>query len=280
MAIPLAIKVIGIFGVICLLFIPWSAPSIPASASLKQARTKAIRTQRTSKSTSPHRLVDNYETFLPKGRYSPVTDSLGVSAGLVEERSKAYLIRSNPPVLEFSPGIDCNLSHRHHWAICESSENVLQVTPKAFKFNIPLRTAWNESSGSLIDRLLHVAWGQTPPHIDIVIRTGALAAFEVTCMLESLVLFWPRFLGEVIIVLDEADRSRRQAIVPDRFALTHRLRIVYESTPCLPGRIFNQISNPILADHYSKAPIIAFIDSDVVFTAPVTPDFLFSGERP
>ena len=231
--------------------------------------------------------INEYATFIPR------TVGLSFSAakrpfGLVEETSRAYVLQSRPgarkdsvTALEFAPGGECKLTHPEHWAPCAPPAVPLQRTPPGFKFTHAMRTAWGEDAWNFSQRVLREAWevdGAAPPHIDAVIRTGALAAFELSALLESLALFWPAVLGEVVIVLDSTDRRRREEVVPARYAAALHLRVVYEPTPCLPGRIWNQISNPILADWYSEAPIIAFFDSDVVLTAPVTPDRLFSGE--
>lgn len=230
--------------------------------------------------------VNEYATFIPRtvGLPSP---SAKRPPGLIEETSRAYVLQSRAggrkdsvSALEFAPGGECKLTHPEHWAPCAPPAVPLQRTPPGFKFTHAVRTAWGEDAWNFSQRVLREAWevdGAAPPHIDAVIRTGALAAFELSALLESLALFWPAVLGEVVIVLDSADRRRREEVVPARFAAALRLRVVYEPTPCLPGRIWNQISNPILADWYSEAPIIAFFDSDVVLTAPVTPDRLFSG---
>lgn len=193
-------------------------------------------------------IADAYYAFIPRSpiaRAGRVSRNLSATLGIVEERSSAYVLQSRvrgaTRVLEFSPGGGCKLSHPQHWTVCENSHPKLQFAPGGLLASLPRLTAWSETVGSFANRALTAAWGPKPPRIDAVVRSGALASFELLALLESMVLFWPRTLGDVIVVLDEADRHLRDAIVPPRFAADLRIRILYEPTPCLPGRIWNQV---------------------------------------
>jgi hypothetical protein len=256
-----------------------------------------------------------YAPYLSKSQRQGVLPT----PGIVEADSTAYVVRSVKArmTLEFGPGGECALVSPAHWQVCAPSpkpaaaKGVQGKAAPAPLLNASLQqTAWGEPAAGFIDRVLRAAWGASPPRIDAVVRTGSYAAEETVLLLESMALFWPRFLGDVVIVLDDADRGVRESIVPSRFASIFSIRVLYELSPCLPPRIWSQvtgwrassqhspcrrlhppppspppsfpasllpqISNPLLADRYSDAPLIAFFDSDAALHTPVTPDYLFS----
>ena len=127
-----------------------------------------------------------------------------------------------------------------------------------------------------VQRALHKAWQHNDMNsrsIDLFLRTGCRDAHEVRYLFESVELFWPRSLGFVIVVLDESDRGVTETILP--VESQHKYRVFYERHPCMPGRVFNQLSY-IMADYYSEADIVVTLDSDCVLHSPVTPDLLFS----
>jgi hypothetical protein len=205
-----------------------------------------------------------YAQFLSKSRFDDVSSRVhAVSPRLVEESSLAYVLTSIEPddeiALEFAPGGECTLSRPAHWKACTPTPTPPRPRPKSSGSDAPSllaatlqKTTWGEPAADFVNRVLRDAWGATPPRIDAVIRSGAYAADQTVMLLESLVLFWPRFLGDVVIVLDEADRAVRESIVPSRFALTLSLRVLYELAPCMPPRIWSQVGGLQFSfDHYS-----------------------------
>ena len=140
---------------------------------------------------------------------------------------------------------------------------------------MPAETASGERVRDALQRTLRAAWGRTPPQIDFYVRTGCNGVGELALLLPSIELFWPEHLGEVIIVLDVGDNATLEYFLPQSWRSTRQsYRFVYEDAPCLPGRIFNQISYLNL-DMHSSAEYVVTIDSDCVLHSPVTPDILF-----
>jgi hypothetical protein len=139
-------------------------------------------------------------------------------------------------------------------------------------YSHPALTTKNESIADAIDRALRYAWGTRPPKVDLYLRTGCMGIEELHFLLPSITLFWPRFLGKVIIVLDYADRAFASHFVPRN--PEHAYEIRFEHAPCMPGRVFNQVSY-LMADKHSDADYLVTIDSDCVLHSPVTPDLLF-----
>jgi hypothetical protein len=95
---------------------------------------------------------------------------------------------------------------------------------------------------------------------------------EMKYLLESIEIFWPRFLGSIILVLDAGDQIILEHLLPRR--PTHHYVIAFEHTPCLPGRVFNQYSYLNL-DRHSIADYVVTVDSDCIFHSPATPDLIF-----
>lgn len=137
---------------------------------------------------------------------------------------------------------------------------------------IPDRTSRNESVIDIIHQVLQAAWGPQPPRVDLFLRTGCHGASEAQYLFASVDVFWPRFLGEVVVVLDYADYNTSSHFIPAR--PNHNYRLAFEHVPCMPARIFNQVGY-LMADMHSSADFIVTIDSDCLFHSPVTPDLLF-----
>ena len=140
---------------------------------------------------------------------------------------------------------------------------------------LPHTTATNESVKDAIQRALRAAWGPDPPHIDLYFRAGCGATTEIAYLLPTVELFWPEFLGEVIIALDAGNNATLDFFLPPDWRHTRQsYRFVYEDTPCLPGRIFNQVSYLNL-DMHSHGQYVVTFDSDCALHSPVTPYLLF-----
>jgi len=125
----------------------------------------------------------------------------------------------------------------------------------------------------LHQKVLRKLWGSSAPSVDIYLRTGCRGGgfAEMAPLFESAELFWPNFLGHIVIVADAGDSGATLAI-PHR--TKHHYKIFYEYVPRLPGRLLNQYSY-LHADKHCDAEYIVTIDSDCVFIVPVTPRFLF-----
>ena len=127
-----------------------------------------------------------------------------------------------------------------------------------------------------IQRTLRAAWGPDPPQVDLYLRTGCMGAEELNLLLPTVELFWPEAIGEVIIALDTGNGLTPDFFVPAalRAVTQQSYRFVHEEQPCMPGKVFNQVSYLNL-DMHSSAQYIVTIDSDVTLHCPVTPDLLF-----
>lgn len=148
-------------------------------------------------------------------------------------------------------------------------------TRRAYAGIIPDRVATGESPAEAIQRALRFAWGESLPRIDLYVRAGCGAMEELHWLYPTVEVFWPSFLGDVIVVLDDGDAAAMEAFRPLNHADTkHSYRFVFEKVPCMPGRFFNQVSYTHL-DRLSGADFVVTIDSDCVFHTPVTPELLF-----
>jgi GDP-mannose transporter len=229
---------------------------------------------------------------------APYSVSTGIASFLVNRTGitqglhpyEGFLPRVTEPAKECPPGVkihapeptyfepDAEFGHcaaiktkSAHFQTCD--EKCEEVDPIEIVYSYPRQTTKGESTINAIDRVLRYAWGPRPPKIDLYLRTGCSGAQELHHLLPSITLFWPRFLGKVIIVLDYADQAFAKQFVPKDSQ--HAYEIHFEHTPCMAGRVFNQVSY-LMADKHSDADYLVTIDSDCVFHSPVTPDLLFS----
>ncbi|CAI5974531.1 unnamed protein product [Closterium sp. NIES-64] len=120
---------------------------------------------------------------------------------------------------------------------------------------------------SLYDEAYRPLW---PARVDLVVRSYVSDNFFLTAFLfASIEQMWPAGIGDVILVLDEADRHVEDIVPP-------WVKIYYEKNVLdLPGKILQQWSY-LWADNYTTAPYIAIIDDDVIFNLKVTPGLLFN----
>lgn len=139
-------------------------------------------------------------------------------------------------------------------------------------FHLPTVANYSQSTQDIIDSVLLAAWGPSPPSVDVFLRTGCHGAAEAEYLFKSIDIFWPRFLGSVVVLLDYANQYNVSSIVPRE--PRHHYVIAFEHAPCMPPRVFNQVSY-LMADLHSSADYIVTIDSDCVLYTPVTPDLLF-----
>ena len=138
---------------------------------------------------------------------------------------------------------------------------------------LPRMTVAGEPVFDAVQRTLRAAWGPDPPQIDLYFRAGCGATAEIAYFLPTIELFWPDFLGEIIIALDSGNDASLDFFLPPKNT-RKSYRFVYEDLPCMPGRVFNQVSYLNL-DRHSMAQYVVTFDSDCILHSPVTPDLLF-----
>lgn len=161
-----------------------------------------------------------------------------------------------------------------HFTLCD--EGCANVDAAPVSLDYPAATTDGRPTIDYVQAALAKAWAGHNGTVDLWVRTGCHGAREAKWLFESVELFWPRGVGKVVVVLDAADAAIVGDIVPA--ATAHAYDVRYERVPCMPGRVFNQVSY-LMADHYSSADVIVTIDSDCVLHSPVTPRLIFWGGR-
>ena len=196
---------------------------------------------------------------------------------------KSRLVRRRSPV---SPGIliknttefqlpkACSNRNASIWKTCGTERCI--VYDRTPNWTYPPFTVTGEKTEEFINRVLEIAWGRNPPSIDLYWRTGCHGIMEMKYLLRSIEMFWPRFLGSVVVVLDAGDEVFLKYVLPQN--PTHKYIIAFEYLPCLPARVFNQYSYLNL-DRHCTADYVVTIDSDCAFHLPVTPDLIFRRGR-
>ena len=157
-----------------------------------------------------------------------------------------------------------------HFATCDQPCTTVNTEPVSLAYVDT--TASGESTVETVQAVLAAAWAGFPDKVDLWLRTGCHGARELKYLVQSVELFWPRGIGSIVLVLDDNDRPIAHHMVPN--ASRHDWLVRYEHVPCMPARVFNQVSY-MMADHYSTADVIVTIDSDCVLHSPVTPRLLF-----
>uniref|UniRef100_A0A0G4HQM1 Uncharacterized protein n=1 Tax=Chromera velia CCMP2878 TaxID=1169474 RepID=A0A0G4HQM1_9ALVE len=110
--------------------------------------------------------------------------------------------------------------------------------------------------------------------IDLLVRGGcrAAAAGHLVHFYESVEIFWPRFVGEVVVLLDVSDKGDPRVAPPP--SSRHRYRVEYVDNPCMRGYVFAQWQY-LYADTWVDGDILVLTDADVVLHSPVVPEMLF-----
>lgn len=103
--------------------------------------------------------------------------------------------------------------------------------------------------------------------MDILIRSYfSTRLYLLAPLWRSIDLFWPKGIGEVVLVLDEGDAALgAELLVPPWVAVRYEKNYLD-----LPGKILQQWSYG-WADNYTSAPFIAIMDDDVVLNLKVCP---------
>jgi hypothetical protein len=98
-----------------------------------------------------------------------------------------------------------------HWGTCDGdacealSED--QMNPPKMDLPRTVGTPHGEDSFDLFGRVLRLAWGESPPSVDLFVRGGCHGKMEMDILWESLLYFWPRHLGKIVFVVDVHDRA-------------------------------------------------------------------------
>ena len=200
---------------------------------------------------------DTYLSYLPASKSSAILPRK--SAGITVKNTTKFQLPET-----------CVLRNSSIWKVCKATRCVLST--KEPNWHYPRTTNFGEKTGEFVNRVLEIAWGTNPPSVDLYFRSGCNGIMEMKYLFESIEVFWPRFLGSIIIVLDDGDEEILKNLLPVK--PTHHYVISFEDTPCMPGRVFNQYSYLNL-DRHSSADFVVTIDSDCIFHTPVTPDIIF-----
>ena len=175
---------------------------------------------------------------------------------------------------EFSLPAACANRNASIWKTCDSTH--CKSDSRAYNRMYPHATSTGEKTSDFIHRVLDIAWGKNPPSIDLYVRAGCSGTMELRYLFDSIELFWPRFLGSVVLVLDVGDEAVLKHLLPAH--PRHHYLVAFEHQPCMPGRVFNQYSHLNL-DRHCTADYVVAIDSDCVLHSPVTPDLIFRHGR-
>jgi hypothetical protein len=158
-----------------------------------------------------------------------------------------------------------------NYTLCESKR--CHVAPN--KLTLPERTRDGRPTVDLIQTRLRNAWkDKLGTSVDLYVRSGCVTLEWLIWMLQSAEIFFPNFLGKIIVVLDSNDDFSAKHVLQFAETSNHSIVIKFEDVPCMPPRVFNQLSY-FNAWRWSNAEYIVTIDSDCVFHTPVTPSLLF-----
>mmetsp|Transcript_47401 Transcript_47401/g.88307 ORF Transcript_47401/g.88307 Transcript_47401/m.88307 type:complete len:318 (+) Transcript_47401:242-1195(+) len=125
---------------------------------------------------------------------------------------------------------------------------------------------------AMLDQYAENLKPQWPGTVDLIVRTFSNDVQPLISFFQSVELFWPKNIGEMILVLDEGDEWIEEAnFVPRDW----RVEYEGEATPPLQGILTSYWSN-YYTDKYCKSDYVAIGDSDMVFHTLLTPDLLFN----
>ena len=161
-----------------------------------------------------------------------------------------------------------------YFGLCDEGCASVDAAPASLDY--PATTIDGRPTIDYIQAALNRAWAGHTGTVDLWLRTGCNGAREARFLFESVELFWPRGVGKIVVVLDVADAAIVDRMIPSTTA--HAYDVRFEHVPCMPARVFNQVSY-LMADHYSTADVIVTIDSDCVLHSPVTPRLIFRDGR-
>lgn len=171
---------------------------------------------------------------------------------------------------------ECGKGERE-WEVCDLNDgrSPVNLEPAVLK-RLPLVTKWGEPAGEFTQRVLRKAWGSTFPVVDLYVRASRESALALRYLWKTVDLFWPSFLGEIVLVVDVGDEAYVNALLPHVRA--HNFHVVYEHANCISSALYIPYSYLNL-HRRTQAEYVVAVDSNSLFIRPVTPDVLFSLER-
>ena len=198
--------------------------------------------------------------FLRSHRYFDV-GTLTVFTSALANSSTRWMLNSSCSAEIDSP----------YFRICDPPPCSVRPQPNA-PLTFPRQNKTDFNVKSALSGILRNSWRDFPSSVDLYLRTGCNGLVELRSLIESIEAFWPPHVGKIIIVFDPSDFLVSKSVIPT--VTEHQYETVFEHIPCLPARIFNQLSYLHL-DLYSKSEFVVTIDSDCLFVVPVIPEMLF-----
>ncbi|KAH9254118.1 hypothetical protein BASA81_007993 [Batrachochytrium salamandrivorans] len=206
---------------------------------------------------------ESYQDFIP---FSKLARPAIVTSNGIQMRTTSALAFTG----------ECAKGERE-WEVCDLNDgrSPVNLEPAMLK-RLPLVTKWGEPVSEFTQRVLHKAWGSTYPVIDLYVRASRESALTLRYLWKTVDLFWPSFLGEIILVMDVGDEAYADALLPH--VRLHNFHVVYEHVNCMSSGLFIPYSYLNL-HRRTQAEYVVAIDSNSLFIRPVTPNVLFSLER-
>eukprot|EP00276_Gloeochaete_wittrockiana_P004862 CAMPEP_0184645152 /NCGR_PEP_ID=MMETSP0308-20130426/1687_1 /TAXON_ID=38269 /ORGANISM="Gloeochaete witrockiana, Strain SAG 46.84" /LENGTH=326 /DNA_ID=CAMNT_0027073995 /DNA_START=368 /DNA_END=1345 /DNA_ORIENTATION=+ len=128
------------------------------------------------------------------------------------------------------------------------------------------------------DEALKDHWGGAS--VDLIIRSFRRDASLLLMLFRSIDLYWPKNIGNIIVVLDEGEEYFARSLFP------HYVKVYYSMFPPAfrdktggAGYIGQQIFY-LWCDNFTTSDYVAIIDADAAFVTKVTPDLLFRSGNP
>jgi GDP-mannose transporter len=168
----------------------------------------------------------------------------------------------------------CSNRNAPIWETCDPKRCAPSTESPNWEY--PNITVTGEKTSDFVNRVLKIAWGANPPSVDLYLRSGCEGIMKMKYLFESVEIFWPRFLGSIIVVLDPEDEVTLKHFLPTN--PVHRYVVAFEHVPCMPERILYQYSY-LNVDRHSTADYVVTIGGDCIFHSPVTPDLIFRQGR-
>jgi len=141
---------------------------------------------------------------------------------------------------------------------------------------LQLKVNMHLDARDLLQAAFREAWGKQPPSVDLYLRLGCHdgGLQKIAPLVQSIELFWPSFLGKVVVVMDDAPQQVHDIVPRDS---VHQYEFHTEVLPDhIPTKASSQYSY-MHADLHCNATYIVVLQSDTVLLSPVLPSLLFTG---
>mmetsp|Transcript_19349 Transcript_19349/g.31690 ORF Transcript_19349/g.31690 Transcript_19349/m.31690 type:complete len:435 (+) Transcript_19349:264-1568(+) len=118
------------------------------------------------------------------------------------------------------------------------------------------------------------------PSVDLIVRTFSRDTSLLLMFFKSVDLFWPKNIGDIIVVLDEGEEYLVRPLLPAY------VKVYFSKFPSMPKHIYapagfiGQQLFHLWCDNYTKSDFVAIADADSPFISKVTPDLLFRERKP